>query len=309
MAQTSEGPARVDAGTCNTAEKTSGTKPAGGATGKAAGDVQATANAESTDTVADPQTSSVTQPAKGVPPTTNDKDNDSTKDVHPYKNSSVKIVKVMEMDRTAHVQQVGDVQNINDKGDESLKDVDPHNDSSLKNVKVVETDVEQVADPQNTNDEDNESPKDVSPHKKHSLKIVKVVEMDGSAHVEQVADSQNIQGAVCMLNPRNRVQGRRRVEVKVAKRLVVIFLTFLLLWLPYPIAVLALRLVNTQSQEGERSTWPAGVRQTMTDVTAVLSALTTVTAAVNPVFYGLANVNIRSVVLAKLKGVCKCRNA
>ncbi|XP_070193818.1 serine-rich adhesin for platelets-like [Littorina saxatilis] len=141
-----------------------------------------------------------------------------------------------------------------------------------------------------------------------SVRTVNVVEMDGTAHVEQVSGSHNIQGAVCLYNPRNRVQGRRRVELKIAKRLVVIFLSFLFLWLPYPFAVLSIRLLHMQPKEGEGEggPWRSGVEQMVKDVICVLSALTTVTAAVNPVFYGMANVTIRAVVVTKLKNIFAC---
>jgi hypothetical protein len=115
--------------------------------------------------------------------------------------------------------------------------------------------------------------------------------------------------------------------LQVAKRLVIIFVTFLFLWLPYPFAVLSLRLLYVQhavsalhragsapvgaeplTQEAGQNglwAWPDDgfVRQTVTDVIAVLSALTTVTSAVNPVFYGIANVTIRSVIVARLRAV------
>ena len=277
IVQTVADRASLGAATSDTTDKTTqAAEPDSEATSKAKGNGPATASPESPETSADPQTASVTNLAKEG----RSHNNDGLKDVEPSTN------------------------------DDSLKDVHPRkNEDSTTTAKAVGSDgLTHGADPQNANGKGNEYPKAVDHHnKKDSMKTVRVVEMDGTAHVEKVADAGNIQGAVCMFNPRNRVHGRRRVEVKVAKRLVIIFLTFLLLWLPYPFSVLVLRVMHMQPQEEEAAPWPAGVQQTVTDVTAVLSALTTVTAAVNPVFYGLATVNIRSIILAKLKGACRCK--
>ncbi|KAK7499535.1 hypothetical protein BaRGS_00009187 [Batillaria attramentaria] len=131
-----------------------------------------------------------------------------------------------------------------------------------------------------------------------SSNVVNVVEMDGTAHLERLENVENVHGDVCVLNTKNRLQGRRRVEGRVAKRLVVLFLTFLLLWLPFPFAVLYIR-INHFTPHGHMP-WKEGVEQKVTDILAVLSALTTVTAAVNPVFYGLASSNIRSAIHSKL---------
>ncbi|KAL8620408.1 hypothetical protein ACOMHN_055489 [Nucella lapillus] len=141
-----------------------------------------------------------------------------------------------------------------------------------------------------------------SKDQEQTVKAVKVVEADGSEHVEKVASSQNIQGDVCMFTPKNRELGRRKMEGRVAKRLVVIFLTFLLLWLPYPCAVLLLHLLHMHSHPS----YSASVPQTVTDVIAVLSALSMVTAAINPVFYGLANTTIRSIITTALRKACSC---
>ena len=277
IVQTAADRARLGATTSDTTDKTTPVaEPDSEATSKVKGNGPATASPESPETSSDPQPASVTKLAKDV----HSHSNDGLKDVEPSTN------------------------------DDSLKDVHPQkNEDSTRTVKAVGSDgLMHGADPQNADGKGNESPKDVDHHdKKDSMKTVRVVEMDGTAHVEKVADAGNIQGAVCMFNPRNRVHGRRRVEVKVAKRLVIIFLTFLFLWLPYPFSVLVLRVMHMQPQEEEGAPWPPGVQQTVTDVTAVLSALTTVTAAVNPVFYGLATVNIRSIILAKLKGACRCK--
>ncbi|XP_005099639.1 uncharacterized protein LOC101846655 [Aplysia californica] len=141
----------------------------------------------------------------------------------------------------------------------------------------------------------------------NSSERVQVVEMDGTVHLEVVkaeATGASAEGAVCLMNPRNREQGRRRVELKAALKVGLLFLCFVFLWLPLPVTVLVMRLMAGWN-------YP-----TLLAVLEVLGALATSTAAADPILYGLLNKQIRSAFLGHVKKlkkyVCdlknRCRN-
>lgn len=122
-------------------------------------------------------------------------------------------------------------------------------------------------------------------------KKVEVVEMDGTVHVQIVNPTDSaaaIEGAICLMNPRNKEQGKRRVELKAAIKVGLIVCCIVCLWLPLPISVCIFR---------GTSGWSESVKM---NVLAVFTVLATSTAAVDPILYGLLNRQIRSALHAGL---------
>ena len=117
-------------------------------------------------------------------------------------------------------------------------------------------------------------------------KRIEIVELDGTVHLEKVevvskgqsSAVPNIEGAVCLMNPKNKELGRRRVELKAALKVGLLFLSFLLLWTPLPLLVTVIRVSTRVPRHAEQA-----------DLLAVVSALASVTAALDPILYGLLN--------------------
>lgn len=150
----------------------------------------------------------------------------------------------------------------------------------LDNQKTISTD----------KSNDKEQLKNSNPRVANNDKHVEVVEMDGTVHL-QVFNSQNsapIEGAVCLMNPRNKEQGKRRVELKAALKVGLIVCCFACLWMPLPLSVCILR---------GTSCWTESIT---VDMLAVFSSLATSTAAVDPILYGLLNPQIRSALQASM---------
>ncbi|KAK0045704.1 Octopamine receptor, partial [Biomphalaria pfeifferi] len=114
-------------------------------------------------------------------------------------------------------------------------------------------------------------------------KMIEVVEMDGTVHVtvQTEASVGQIDGAVCLMNPKNKEQGRRRVELKAALKVGLLFCSCVCLWAPLPALVVYMR---------ETSGWRDKLK---VDLLVIFSALATSTAAMDPIVYGLLNRQIR----------------
>ena len=129
-------------------------------------------------------------------------------------------------------------------------------------------------------------------------KRVEIVEMDGTVHLEKetaVTKRSNsvaphIEGAVCLMNPKNKEIGRRKVELKAALKVGLLFLSFLLLWTPLPVLATVIRVTSEVAQGS-----------TQANVLGVFSALASSTAAVDPILYGLLNRQIRNSMKQMLK--------
>ncbi|RUS78243.1 hypothetical protein EGW08_014012 [Elysia chlorotica] len=114
-------------------------------------------------------------------------------------------------------------------------------------------------------------------------KRVEIVDLDGTVHLEKAetvakSASPNIEGAVCLMNPKNKELGRRRVELKAALKVGLLFLSFLLLWTPLPLLVTVMTV-----------TWGVPKDVDQANLLGVVSALATTTAALDPILYGLLN--------------------
>uniref|UniRef100_A0A2C9LV64 G-protein coupled receptors family 1 profile domain-containing protein n=1 Tax=Biomphalaria glabrata TaxID=6526 RepID=A0A2C9LV64_BIOGL len=128
-------------------------------------------------------------------------------------------------------------------------------------------------------------------------KMVEVVEMDGTVHVtvQTEASAGQFDGAVCLMNPKNKEQGRRRVELKAALKVGLLFCSCVCLWAPLPVFVVYMR---------ETSGWRDKLK---VDLLVIFSALATSTAAMDPIVYGLLNRQIRIAAFASTNQVGSLR--
>ncbi|GFN84544.1 protein cln8 [Plakobranchus ocellatus] len=127
-------------------------------------------------------------------------------------------------------------------------------------------------------------------------KRIEVVESDGTIHIEKASAEVpnslglNIEGAVCLMNTKNKEHGRRRVELKAALKVGFLFLNFLLLWTPLPLLVSVFRIREEIECSAAES-----------DLLGIFSALASLTAAMDPIIYGLLNRQIRSSLFQMLR--------
>ncbi|KAL3852292.1 hypothetical protein ACJMK2_015954 [Sinanodonta woodiana] len=122
-----------------------------------------------------------------------------------------------------------------------------------------------------------------------AFQLVDVVEMDGSTY-KQKAHKDTVVGAVCVMNFKNKEQGKRTVEFRAAKRIACFVVTFVALWLPVPISVFFCSFTKTYSV-------------TSVEVTMIFTSLSSLTALLNPLLNCLLNRQIRSVVRDNLFSV------
>ncbi|KAH9494694.1 hypothetical protein Btru_020264 [Bulinus truncatus] len=80
--------------------------------------------------------------------------------------------------------------------------------------------------------------------------------MDGTVRLQPESSASQFDGAVCLMNPKNKEQGRRRVELKAALKVGLLFCSFVCLWAPLPIYVLVMR--ETVSLREKLQGGPAG---------------------------------------------------
>ncbi|KAK3579557.1 hypothetical protein CHS0354_025996 [Potamilus streckersoni] len=115
-----------------------------------------------------------------------------------------------------------------------------------------------------------------------TFQMVDIVEMDGSTY-KQKAHKDTVVGAVCVMNFKNKEQGKRTVEFRAAKRIACFVVTFVALWLPTPISLFFCSFTKTYSV-------------TAVELTMILSSLSSLTALLNPLLNCMLNRQIRSVV-------------
>lgn len=119
-----------------------------------------------------------------------------------------------------------------------------------------------------------------------SPSVVEVVDMNGKvklARVKQESQSQ-IQGSVCVMNSKNKEQGRRRVELRSTKKMAVVIAIFVSCWIALPItliASLALPLSDVHTA-------------IINEMAIVAGSLASLSSGVNPLMYGLSNKLIRT---------------
>ena len=127
--------------------------------------------------------------------------------------------------------------------------------------------------------------------KQGQLKQVEVVDMDGTVHRKVKVESGAVVGAVCVMNNSNRVQGRRKVEMRTAKNIAILIGTFILLWLPLPVVV----IIFSSSVE---------ITQVTVEPVLIIASASSLTVALNPILNVLLNKQMRSRTISTLKN-CK----
>ena len=129
--------------------------------------------------------------------------------------------------------------------------------------------------------------------KKDSLQRVEVVEMDGTVHKKVKVESGAVVGAVCVMNNSNRVQGRRKVEMRTAKNIAILIGTFILLWLPLPVVV----IIMSSSLD---------ISKVSVEPVLIIASASSLTVALNPILNVLLNKQMRSRTINTLEN-CKSK--
>ncbi|XP_052260989.1 uncharacterized protein LOC127865139 [Dreissena polymorpha] len=109
---------------------------------------------------------------------------------------------------------------------------------------------------------------------------IDVFEYDGTVNKNVMIDYPVV-GAVCVMNPTNKLAGRRNIEMRAAKRIAVLIGSFAVLWLPLPMATMLLSNTALMSENDMI-------------VLALTGAVSSLTVAVNPVLNLLLNKQLRS---------------
>ena len=137
----------------------------------------------------------------------------------------------------------------------------------------------------------NEQPviKTDSPKSKNKISNVDIVDFDGTVHKDVKVEGAVV-GAVCVMNKTNRLEGRRKVEMRAAKRIAVLMGSFVLLWLPLPLIAL---FVSSRRQISTN------------DIEALITSasISATTIAFNPILNLLLNKQLRSAALTLLRRV------
>ncbi|XP_069101556.1 octopamine receptor beta-2R-like [Argopecten irradians] len=118
---------------------------------------------------------------------------------------------------------------------------------------------------------------------------VQVVGMDGSVKITKTSN-EHIAGAVCLMTSNNRKNGRRRVELRASKKIVVLIGTFLCCWLPLPVFTLFYSI-------GGQTT----VSETSVCLLMVLGTVGCTSLAINPIILGVINRQLNSALKEILK--------
>lgn len=92
----------------------------------------------------------------------------------------------------------------------------------------------------------------------------------------------SIYGDVCVLDTKNRSLGRRKIEAETAKRSIFVLVSFILFTVPYPLTV----LIDIHTKFSIEYA-------TFFEIQYCLNLMTILSAAFNPIVYGLANKQFR----------------
>ncbi|XP_060568307.1 uncharacterized protein LOC132726913 [Ruditapes philippinarum] len=125
------------------------------------------------------------------------------------------------------------------------------------------------------------------PEEKNKISNIDVVDFDGTVHKDVKVEGAVV-GAVCVMNKTNRLEGRRKVEMRAAKRIAVLMGSFVLLWLPLPLIAL---FVSSRRQIST------------SDIEALITSasISATTIAFNPILNLLLNKQLRSAALTLLR--------
>ena len=122
--------------------------------------------------------------------------------------------------------------------------------------------------------------------------VIDVCDVDGRQR-QLKTDRDDVVGAICVMTNKNKENGKRRVEARMAKITAAVITAFLICWLPFPASIF-------YSYAGD---WNTCSKNSMFLLATSLAFLTTV---VNPLIYGLMNKQFRNQ-LVKLLKFCKQR--
>ena len=119
---------------------------------------------------------------------------------------------------------------------------------------------------------------------------VDVVDFDGTVHKDVLVRGAVV-GAVCVMNTSNRVAGRRKVELRAAKRVAILIGSFVCLWLPLPLSTLILSPTNdfTSSE---------------INTLLITGAISCLTVTVNPLLSLALNRQLRSASATQIRKGC-----
>lgn len=120
----------------------------------------------------------------------------------------------------------------------------------------------------------------------NSDNVIQIFDINGV--VNRVAQKETTYaGAVCVMNPKNKVAGKRKVEAKAAKRIAILIGVFACLWMPLPLTVLT--TINS-----EFSTLNA-------QLLVVTTTMGLCSVVVNPFLHSILNKQLRSSLRNMLK--------
>lgn len=183
-------------------------------------------------------------------------------------------VEICETSKNNFVDSERNSKNVNEKGDDSfIKDdnvgvKDSAHVSDGDNKEKIKSDTGSAAD-------------------KPRISNIDIVDFDGTVY-KGVKVEGAVVGAVCVMNTTNRLEGRRKVEMRAAKRIAVMIGSFVLLWLPLPLIAL---FVSSRRQISS------------SDIEALLvsASISSTTVAFNPILNLLLNKQLRSAATSILR--------
>lgn len=130
---------------------------------------------------------------------------------------------------------------------------------------------------------------DEHPNTSKTLNNVDIVDFDGTVHKDVLVEGP-VCGAVCVMNPTNKVAGRRKVEMRAAKRIAILIGSFTFIWLLLPTNAVVISSKEYIVRKDVESLL----------ITASISSTTVI---VNPVLNLLLNKQLRSAAVTLLKRV------
>ncbi|XP_043191312.1 uncharacterized protein LOC122371725 [Amphibalanus amphitrite] len=133
-----------------------------------------------------------------------------------------------------------------------------------------------------------------------SVGPVPAVDIDGNVTFTRSTRQNRLVGAVCVMNSKARLRGKKKMEGKMAVRAVLIIVAFLLFWLPLVVcAVVSESLLST-----DFGRWSA----LLADLQVVTMCFCNLSVVANPVLYGVMVQQYRTALRQLLpKGCASCR--
>jgi hypothetical protein len=185
-----------------------------------------------------------------------------------------------------------DIKNIQNEDvvDQSKNKSENNLDLNKSNKTVIQTQngyISNLNESKQNTDQIQSQQKDNVDDNAQTVNNIDVVDFDGTVH-KGVRVEGAVVGAVCVMNTSNKLEGRRKVEMRAAKRIAVLIGSFVALWLPLPIIA---AFVSSRKQ----------ISSTDLDALLVSSSISTVTVAINPILNLLLNKQLRSAAIVLLK--------